>query len=325
MRRRASDRTRRDPGPVSSLPRVDVLMATFNGGPWISQQIDSILAQEDVDVRVVVSDDGSRDGTLEYLERRATEESRLVLLPRRSGLPGVTANFMHLLTSQPTSTDCLVALSDQDDIWFPNKLRSQLELMRSTGADAVSSDVISFDATGRRRLIVKSEPQRQWDYIFEAAGPGSTYVFSPEMHARLLRALASLDLEGVGVHDWFLYALVRAMGGRWTISGEPTVAYRQHGGNVQGEHHGLRAARSRLERLRSGFYRDQFILTARTSLEVGGPNRSPEWRGALTSLIDDLVREDTGARLRIARRHREIRRNRREGLELAWACLLHLW
>lgn len=325
MQRRGSSGTPPVGALVSAPPKVDVLMATYNGRRWIEQQVDSILCQQGVDVTLVVSDDGSHDGTREYLERRSAVEPRLVVLPPRAGASGVTANFMYLLMSHPQTDDRFVALSDQDDVWFPGKLRTQLELMRSTGAVATSSDVVSFAASGARRLIVKSGPQRRWDYIFEAAGPGSTYVFSPEMHARLLPALSMLDLSEIGVHDWFLYALVRALGGQWTIGSEPTVAYRQHQGNVQGENHGLHALTSRLKRLRSGFYRNQFILVARACLLVGSGSHDHSWTVDLEDLISDLEHKNMWSRIRIAKRYREIRRNRREGLELALACLLHLW
>src|SRR6185437_14487000 len=48
-----------------SPPRVLVLLASYNGARWIGRQIESILAQEAVDVRIVIADDGSSDGTLE--------------------------------------------------------------------------------------------------------------------------------------------------------------------------------------------------------------------------------------------------------------------
>ena len=60
---------------------------------------------------------------------------------------------------------------------------------------------------GERRLIRKSQPQRAWDFVFEAAGPGSTYVFSPKAHEALVRVLNGLDYSEIGVHDWYVYAL----------------------------------------------------------------------------------------------------------------------
>lgn len=310
---------------TEGLPQVVVLMATFNGRRWIAEQTDSILDQDGVDVTLVVSDDGSDDGTREYLRRRAESDPRIRLLPRRSGAPGVAANFFHLFTHADVRDAQLVALSDQDDVWHRDKLRSQVALIARTGADAVSSNVTSFDGRGGRRLVVKSLPQRRWDHIFEAAGPGSTYLFTPDIHRRLVDVLRGLDLGTFGVHDWLLYALVRALGGRWVIDPAPTLDYRQHGDNVQGEHSGAGAFLSRFTKLRSGFYRDQFLRVATAVRQVGATIQGPVWTADLDRLIIQL--RDTGfsGRVAIWRRRGEIRRNPREGTELALARILGIW
>lgn len=300
-------------------------MATFNGRRWIDEQVDSILDQVGVDVRLVVSDDGSSDGTLEHLLARSSTEPRLKVLPRRAGPPGVTANFLHLFMTVDVASNEYVALSDQDDVWHLDKLDREIKLLLRADADVVSTNVMSFDDKGRRRLIKKSRPQTRWDFVFEAAGPGSTYVFSGEIHARLLTVLREIDLSQVGVHDWFLYALVRAIGGSWLIDVCPTLNYRQHGDNVLGEHSGVAAFRSRLANLRSGFYRRQFLLTARTARTVGGLHHDSAWKRDLDALIADLQDRGVRGRARVARRFREIRRDPREGLELAVACLVGIW
>lgn len=309
----------------SALPRVVVLMATYNGRAWIDEQVDSILDQQGVDVRLVVSDDGSSDGTRAHLVEREREDARIHVLPPREGPPGVSANFLHLFCAWPVTTDTCVSFSDQDDVWHPDKLRRQVGLLTTTGADAVSSNVTSFDAEGRRHTIVKDQRQTEWDHLFEAAGPGSTYVFTPDMHRRLVDALRTLDTTSIGVHDWFLYALVRALGGRWVIDGEPTLDYRQHAGNVQGEHAGAAAFRSRLSHLRSGFYREQFLLTAEAVRRVGAPLHDAPWREDLDHMIALLRDRGPRGRLGIWQRRREIRRDPREGCQLALACLLGIW
>lgn len=307
------------------LPRVVVLMATYNGLPWIDEQVDSILAQRGVDVRLLVSDDGSQDGTVDRLRALAADDPRVEILPRRAGPPGVTANFLHLFTAWKPTDDVYVAFSDQDDIWHEDKLETQVALIRERGVDAVSSNVTSFDSRGRRRLIVKSQPQVRWDHIFEAAGPGSTYVFTPRMHRKLLGALEEVDTSRIGVHDWFLYALTRGVGGTWHIDSSSTVDYRQHGSNVQGEHAGASAFRSRFRHMRSGYYREQFLLTADAVRGVGRDQLSVAELGNLDLLRRELRDRSAGGRLAIAGRWREIRRKPVEGLQLVAACLLGIW
>lgn len=306
-------------------------MATYNGmaegGAWLDEQVDSVLAQVGVDVSLVVSDDASSDATRSHLEGRAASDPRITVLEQRDGPPGVTGNFLHLFTTHAPDGS-YVAFTDQDDVWHEDKLQSQLALMAATGADVVSSNVTSFQSlpggeVGERQLIRKSQPLRAWDFLFEAAGPGSTYVFSPEAHRALVDALARLDYSEIGVHDWYLYALARAIGLTWVIGDEPTLEYRQHGGNVQGANSGSGARDARMAKLRNGFYRNQFILTARAAAQVGSFD-APQ-RIQLQEIIRELETQGQWARLRFALRWRQIRRDRFEGLKLAAARLLRVW
>jgi rhamnosyltransferase len=300
-------------------------MATYNGMRWIDEQIDSILDQRDVEVRLRISDDASDDGTAEHIRARAKNDARITILPPRRGPRGVSANFLYLFTSWQPTDDVFVAFSDQDDIWHLDKLDSQVRLLQCRGVDAVSSDVVSFDSRGRRHLIVKSQPQVRWDHIFEAAGPGSTYVFTPGMHRLLVKALEQLDTTQVGVHDWFLYALTRGAGGTWYIDSAPTVDYRQHGENAQGENLGLSAFQARFRHLRSGFYREQFLLTARSVLTVSRRVLSPTVIRDLERLELQLASDRPLERVAFVARWRDIRRDPKEGAELALARLLGVW
>ena len=323
------DRVTRD--EAVPRPRVTVLMATYNGmaegGAWLDEQVDSVLAQAGVEVRLVVSDDASSDGTRAHLEERAAADPRITVLPQRDGTPGVTGNFLHLFTTH-TPDGSYVAFTDQDDVWHEDKLSSQLALMAARGADVVSSNVTSFQSLpgggmGERRLIRKSQPQRAWDFLFEAAGPGSTYVFSPEAHETLVRVLSDLDYSDIGVHDWYVYALARSIGLTWVIGEEPTLEYRQHGGNVQGANSGSGARDARMAKLRNGFYRKQFILTARAAQKVG--NFDERRARQLRAILGELEGQGALSRLRFALRWRQIRRDPVEGLKLAAARVLGVW
>lgn len=300
-------------------------MATYNGMPWIDEQVDSILDQTGVELLLRISDDGSQDGTRDHLRQRAARDPRIELLPPRLGGPGVTANFLHLFTTWDPTDDTFVAFSDQDDVWYPDKLITQIAQLRSRQVDAVSSNVMSVDPQGRRRLIAKSQPQVRWDHVFEAAGPGSTYLFTPQMHARLVAELRRLDTRPIGVHDWFLYALTRGVGGRWHIDSRPTLDYRQHARNVQGAHRGFAAFRARFTHLRSGFYGDQFLLVADAVRTVGEGHLAPDLLRDLDELRGIIADRGVRGRMGILRRRRQIRRDRREAVELALARLLGIW
>lgn len=245
------------------MKRVAILLATYNGARWLTEQLDSLLGQRHVEVTIFVSDDHSSDATLTLLQARG--DSRLRLLPQAGRFGSAAGNFFRLLRDVDFSGFDAVSLSDQDDIWHADKLARALQQMEVQGADAVSGNVEAFWPDGRRRLIRKSQPQRRWDHYFEAAGPGCTYVLSASLAHELQSVLRARgeQMREVSLHDWFIYCYARSHGYRWFIDEQPGMAYRQHGDNVIGANQGWAAARSRLGKILDGWYQGQIMLIAR--------------------------------------------------------------
>lgn len=308
-----------EPAPHEPAP-ITVLLATHQGRKYLPEQLDSILAQQDVAVRVLVSDDGSTDGTWEYLLERAAGDDRVVLLPRREPTGGAAANFYRLLRDVPDSGG-YVALSDQDDIWAPDKLASQVAVLES-GADGVSSDVTAFHPDGTRQLIRKSYPQREFDYLLESPGPGSTFLLSP----RLVRRIQSV-LEDSGAaaamqyHDWLIYGICRASGWRWHIQDVSTVSYRQHETNVMGANRGISAIRERLALMRSHWHRGEAVKMAAVAAGV-----APTGIAARLARVQPLLSATgPGARIRLAAEAGRLRRRPRDRMIIGGLVLLGLW
>lgn len=123
-------------------PFVSVAMATFNGGPWLREQLDSIYAQRGVRLEVVVSDDGSTDETIAILEEYRDRHG-LILLRNDTRL-GYKDNFARAIVACSAP---FVALADQDDVWRPEKLAS---LVEDIGTDwLIHADVAMIDGEGR--------------------------------------------------------------------------------------------------------------------------------------------------------------------------------
>jgi glycosyltransferase involved in cell wall biosynthesis len=100
-------------------PRISVAMCTFNGARYLSSQLDSIAAQTRVPDEVVICDDGSSDETREILSayaQRAPFSTRVFINEKNLGS---TKNFEKALSRCEGD---IVALADQDDIWYRNKL-----------------------------------------------------------------------------------------------------------------------------------------------------------------------------------------------------------
>ena len=239
-------------------------MAVYNGMHWLPEQVDSILKQENVSVSLWISVDSSQDGSEAWVDTLASHDARVHVLPHGQRFGHAARNFFRLLEAIETDAFDYISLADQDDIWFPDKLwRAHVRLV-ATGADAYSSNVLALWPDGRKKLIHKAQPQRRWDHFFEAAGPGCTYVFKSAVIADVQKRLVAVPSKmlAIGLHDWFLYAHVRAGGGTWVIDALPSMYYRQHENNQVGVNQGLRALSMRVRRVWSGWAMSQAHLIA---------------------------------------------------------------
>lgn len=245
-------------------PKVAVLLAAYNGMRWIEEQVDSIVAQSSVDVTLYISIDPSSDGSAEWCEAYAAKNQRVIILPDVGRFGGASSNFFRLLRDVNIDGFDFVAFADQDDIWHADKLERATLVMGSGPYDAYSSNVIAFWPDGRTRLLDKAQPQVKWDFLFEAAGPGCTYVLSNRLAVSLRASiLVHWDrLQGVSLHDWYFYAFARSHGYLWYIDPKPSMKYRQHEYNQVGANTGLKALLARYRSIQDGWWFCQVLLIA---------------------------------------------------------------
>jgi len=245
-------------------PRVAVLLAVFEGAIWLKEQMDSILSQVNVDITIFVSVDQSTDGSEQLIDRWASLEPRIQVLQHGFRFGGAAPNFLRLMHELDFSSFDFVSLSDQDDIWDGNKLNAAIQLLRSEHACAYSSNALAFWGDGRTAFIKKSQAQVKWDYFFEAAGPGCTYILTQQLAKSIqqLLALKPEALKRVGFHDWFIYAYARANGFKWVIDHHSWISYRQHAFNQVGINSGWRAFMYRVKKVSSGWAFAQSIFIA---------------------------------------------------------------
>lgn len=242
-----------------AVPRFAVLLAAYNGCQWLSSQLQSILDQQGVCVTVFISVDKSSDGTEALVDKWARKDSRVIPLPYGETLGGAAKNFYHLLRQVDFASFDYISFADQDDIWHADKLIRAHQKLSQGGFSAYSGNVIAFWPDGRELLLDKAQPQRQYDFLFEAAGPGCSYVLKVT-HGLAFKAFLLQHWEEankVFLHDWLIYAWFRANGLPWFIDPSPKIQYRQHASNQVGANSGLKAFKARLSLLRQGWYRAQ--------------------------------------------------------------------
>ena len=241
-----------------------VLLAAYNGIEYIEQQVHSILTQSGVNVTLFVSVDLSTDGTKEYFDNLSAQHSNVILLPYGQKYGSAGRNFFRLLNDVDASAFDYFSLADQDDIWNIDKLFRAITLLKQSDYSAYSSNVIAFWPEGHKKLIKKNQPQRKWDYYFEAAGPGCTYVFTQELMISLQNCLNSdwNSIQKVSFHDWFIYAFARAKGFKWFIDAKPSMQYRQHANNVIGARAGVHSYITRFKKIMNGWWLGQSLMIA---------------------------------------------------------------
>ena len=244
------------------LPEVAVLLAAYNGMSWIEEQLASIRAQTGVHVSIFISVDPSTDGTEDWCAEYALSHPNVTLLPSAGPFKGAARNFFRLIRDVYFSAFDFVSFSDQDDIWYPGKLERAVAKLRSDDVDGYSSNVVAFWPNGRRMLVDKAQPQVQWDHLFEAAGPGCTYVLKPALAAGFKKLIVDEweRVQEVALHDWFCYAYARSHGFKWFIDPEPGMDYRQHASNQVGVNAGLAQSMVRLRKMWQGWWFAQVRL-----------------------------------------------------------------
>ena len=246
------------------MPRFSVCLAAYNGMKYITDQIDSILMQQNVVLQIFISVDQSTDGTEEFLENWARSEPRLTLLPFGERFGGAGPNFYRLLRNVDLCGFDYLSFADQDDIWHHEKLWRAHYLMTKQGAFGYSSNFRAFWPTGETRLVNKALPQRKWDFLFESAGPGCTYVLRSSLALSLQQLLRKADTSVLRVdyHDWLTYAFARTKNYSWIIDNWSSMQYRQHANNQIGVNAGWRSFWLRARKILNGYGFEQSLRIA---------------------------------------------------------------
>ncbi|WP_415846312.1 glycosyltransferase family 2 protein [Stutzerimonas zhaodongensis] len=241
----------------AATPKVAILLCTYNGAEFLYAQLDSLMAQTHKNWVIYASDDGSSDATLGILERYQNElgEQRLVILggPRQ----GFAKNFMSLVKNTDIAAD-YYAFSDQDDIWFTDKLARGLASLGNEPADTpalfcsrtrlinASGEVIGFSP------LFAKEPSFRNALVQSLAG-ANTMLLNGAARALLAQTPDNVHIVS---HDWLAYLLVSGCGGKVCYDPAPTLDYRQHGGNLIGSNSGFADRLVRVRKMFAGTFRE---------------------------------------------------------------------
>ena len=232
---------------------ITVLLCTYNGAAYVRAQLQSILDQTVQDLHVVVSDDGSTDETLEIVEAMAAAHpGRITILRQDPPTGSAQRHFLKLLVEQAYDVADYIMLSDQDDVWLPDKVEKTLARMQADEAacraagEAHASILVHCDSRIVDRALREIAPSF---VAYQKMTPSRCQLQQLLVQNNVVggaimmnRALAERITEIPAhcvMHDQWI-ALVASAFGHIDFVPESLYLYRQHGDNVLGAGKGSR-------------------------------------------------------------------------------------
>lgn len=211
-------------------PKVLVCLSTFNGEKYLRKQLDSIFAQINVDLSVLVRDDGSKDKTISILD-----EYRLIYpLEYYVGDNIKSAySFLDIIVHAEGDFD-YVALSDQDDIWLEDKLNAailSIKKISSKNGILYASTLMVVD--NKLNYLYIKKVKRLYNLVTSLQINnlvGCTMVLDLTLYKNIKKYCPKY----IDMHDSWIYKVNLVNNGITYIDKTPHILYRQHQNNVIG-------------------------------------------------------------------------------------------
>ncbi len=228
---------------------IAILLCTFKGARFLPAQLASYEAQDFTNWRLFASDDGSGDETVALLEDFQKKHGTDKVEIRRGPREGFVANFLSLVCDPAIKSE-YYALSDQDDVWHPQKLSRARQFLGNAPVDVpvvYCSRTQLIDEQGKDIGLSTfyRKPPHFRNALVQSLASGNTMVLNEKMRWLLMRAGSDANAPA---HDWLVYMTITAVGGKILYDSVPTVSYRMHSRNVIGSNDtaGARVVRARL-------------------------------------------------------------------------------
>lgn len=219
--------------------KVLVLMSTYNGESYLCEQIDSILKQINVDVQLLIRDDGSIDNTLLILNKYKFYDNISVLFENNIG----AEKSFHKLAEYASKSDFkYFAFADQDDYWLENKLSTAISKLNSEEDDIALMYCSNLDVVDKelKHLFYMNQNKNisinKKTALVQNFATGCTIVFNRNALDLILR----YEPKHSTLHDYWLYLLCIYLG-KVIYDEKSYILYRQHGNNAVGMENNLKS------------------------------------------------------------------------------------
>ena len=216
--------------------KISILMCINGYNPFLDEQLKSICDQSYKKFDLIISDDGKKKLGKDYLKDYQDKiKIRYIEGPQK----GFAQNFLSLIYDEKIKSD-FYAFCDQDDIWFPDKLK--LSLKKSLDMDylnmptlfCTSSILIDENKKKIGRSLVFNRKPSFANSILQNIASGNTMFFNNKLKDVFLKQINIDILSKIYSHDWLLYQIATLFDGKVVYDDYPSVFYRQHRNNLIG-------------------------------------------------------------------------------------------
>jgi len=218
-----------------------IIVGTYNPTSFLNDQLNSILDQKNTDIIIHVSDDCSdQNSNLENLKKISPP---IIFWHRNQQNLGFAKNFLFSLKNIDPKYN-FYAFSDQDDIWYEDKISRAINEIKKTPYDKPAlycsrtaiADKNCDSIIGYSPLFSKKTSFQ--NALVQSIGGGNTMVFNLAARNLIVQSIENLGNREIVSHDWWCYQIVSGANGVVHYDPEPRIMYRQHGNNLVGSNNG---------------------------------------------------------------------------------------
>ena len=217
-------------------PKIEILMATYNGEKYIGEQINSIINQTYTNWNLLIRDDGSKDKTLNIIKKYEKMDNRIILIRDNKDNLGFVKNFEELLKKSRTE---FVMFSDQDDYWLENKIEKYVEVIEKLDKKKLEKPLLihsnSYICDKNLKILEEkfidsniAGEKKSKSIFFYYIVQGATVL----INRNLIKKVIPFS-NNVKLHDRYFHLISEFLGNRIFIN-ESLMKYRQHGNNEIG-------------------------------------------------------------------------------------------
>ena len=219
------------------MNKVIILLSTYNGEKYLNTQLESLYGQLGVDIHIVVRDDGSKDRTVDILQKYSKDYGKMTIIEGEN--KGAILSFYELMkyASETFDNTCYYAFCDQDDYWKEDKLKRAVD-MNDNNAEVFFYHSCYEIVDSELNYLSQSSNRHTKGTLGEALIANQAIGCSMVMTHKVLSEASKIcgyetDLS-LPYHDVWTYLVALSIEAKIVFDDYCSLKYRQHGNNVIG-------------------------------------------------------------------------------------------